>query len=327
MPAPRIASTAGSLRARWRAHRLTPEGFRTLSLASVGALYLVMVTGAIVRLTGSGLGCENWPRCGDKPFPESGLHSFIEFGNRLISLGAIILALVVWVLSRHVPDLPRRVTRLALFVALATIAQIPLGGVTVMLELSPYAVMSHFLLALLAIGIATLVVMEAHAFARGRGESRFPRPLAWLSLLLLPSALALIVTGAFVTAAGPHPGSSGDEIPRLGNVVDAAHVHAVATGVFGVAFAIAVGALVWLRREAFPELRLSVAIILLLGAEIGVGQWQWNTALPWGVVLLHVALASAIWCALVAFVVRLAWAAQLRRAVSVRGAVPAHRLP
>lgn len=318
---------ARSLRARWRAYEMSAEGFRSLALVSLGALYLVMVTGAIVRLTGSGLGCENWPRCGDTPFPASGFHSYVEFGNRVIALGAILVTVAVAVLSRRVPNLPTRVARLALLVSIATVAQIPLGGITVILELNPYAVMSHFLLALLTIGVATLVFMEAHAFARGRGQSRFPRSLAWLSLALIPSALALVVTGAFVTAAGPHPGSAGDEIPRLGNVVDAAHVHAVATAVFGVAFAIAVLALLWLRHEAVPELKLSLGVIALIGIEIGVGQWQWNTALPWGVVLLHVALASAIWCGLVALVVRLAWAARLGSPAAVRGAVPAHRLP
>jgi heme A synthase len=145
--------------------------------------------------------------------------------------------------------------------------------------------------------------------------------------VLLPSALALIVTGAFVTAAGPHPGASGEDIARLGNVSDAAHVHAVATGVFGVAFAVAVVALLWLRREALPELKLGLGIIALIGIEVGVGQWQWNTALPWGAVLLHVALASAIWCGLVAFVVRLFWAARLASAASMPAGVPAHRLP
>lgn len=306
---------------------MTPDGFRRLALVSLAGLFLVMVTGAIVRLTASGLGCENWPRCGDKPFPESGLHSFIEFGNRVIALGAIIVTIAVAVLARKTPDLPRRASRLALAVAIATVAQIPLGGVTVILDLNPYAVMSHFMLALLTIGLAMLVFMEAHAFARGRGSSRFPRPLAWLSLLLLPSALALVITGAFVTAAGPHPGASGEEIPRLGNVVDAAHVHAVATGVFGVAFAIVVAALLWYRREAMPELKLGIAIIALIGVEIGVGQWQWNTALPWGAVLLHVGLASAIWCSLVAFVVRLAWAAQLGSPAPMGAALPAARLP
>lgn len=315
------------IRARWRAYEMAPDRFARLALISLGVLFLVMVTGAIVRLTASGLGCENWPRCGDKPFPETGFHSFVEFGNRVIAFGAILLSVTVAVLGRRTRGLPRRISRLALVVALATITQIPLGGVTVILDLNPYAVMSHFLLALLTIGVATLVAVEARRFAGGRGDSSFPRPLAWLSFVLLPSALALVVTGAFVTAAGPHPGASGEDIPRLGNVVDAAHVHAVATGVFGVTFAILVAGLLVLRHEAMPELRLSIGILALLGIEIGVGQWQWNTGLPWGVVLLHVALASAVWCGLVALVTRLAWAARLGSRSPVPRTVPAARLP
>jgi cytochrome c oxidase assembly protein subunit 15 len=311
---------------RWRSFTVSPERFRTIALVSLAGLYLVMVTGAVVRLTGSGLGCDNWPRCGQTPFPAQGFHSFVEFGNRVVALIAIILAVAVAIAARRVEGLPRSVWRLGLVAALATVAQIPLGGLTVILDLNPYAVMSHFLLALAAIGIAVVVALEAHAFARGRGDSLFPRALGLLSLLLIPAALALIVTGVFVTAAGPHPGSTGDEIPRLGNVVDAAHVHAVATAVFGSAFAICVLALIWRRRDARGELMLAIGVIALLGVEIGVGQWQWNTALPWAVVLLHVALATAIWCGLVALTVRLAWAAGLGRAQTLRRAVPAARL-
>jgi cytochrome c oxidase assembly protein subunit 15 len=197
-------------------------------------------------------------------------------------------------------------------VAVCTVAQIPLGGLTVMLDLNPYVVMSHFLLALLTIGLAVLVALDAHAHARGPSRSSFPRPLGLLSLVLLPAALVLIITGAFVTAAGPHPGAR-EDIPRLGNVVDAAHVHAVATAVFGSVLAVCVLALLWRRREARAELRLAIGVIALLGIEIGVGQWQWNTGLPWGVVLLHVVLATAVWAGLVALVARLLAASSARR--------------
>lgn len=318
----------GGLRRRWRALSFTPERFRRTAFVSLGGLFLVMVTGAIVRLTASGLGCDNWPRCGEKPFPETGFHSFVEFGNRIIALAAILVSVLTWIAARKTPGLPRHASRLAGAVALATIAQIPLGGVTVIFHLNPYLVLSHFLLAFVTLGVAVLVALEGQAHARGRGASRFPRPLAWLSLVLIPAALALVVTGTFVTAAGPHPGASGMDIPRLGNVVDAAHVHAVATAVFGISFAIAVAALLWLRREARPELKLALGVLALIGAEIGVGQWQWHTALPWGAVLLHVALASAVWCGLVTLVVRLAWAARLGSPALVGGAaVPAGRLP
>ncbi len=77
-----------------RARTLSPTGFLRLSLASCIALFLVVTSGAFVRLTGSGLGCENWPRCGDKPYPEQGYHAFVEFGNRMVALAGIVLTLV-----------------------------------------------------------------------------------------------------------------------------------------------------------------------------------------------------------------------------------------
>jgi cytochrome c oxidase assembly protein subunit 15 len=313
--------------ARWRSFTVSPERFRSLAMLSVGALFVVMVTGAIVRLTGSGLGCENWPRCGDTPFPASGIHSFVEFGNRVVALIAILIAVAVAIAARRVDGLPRRTTKLAAAAAVCIVAQIPLGGVTVILDLNPYVVMSHFLLALATIGLAVLVALDAHAHARGPSHSSFPRPLGMLSIVLLPAALALIVTGAFVTAAGPHPGASGEEIPRLGNVVDAAHVHAVATAVFGSVLAVCVLVLLWRRHEAPGELRLALVVIALVGAEIGVGQWQWNRGLPWGVVLLHVALASAIWCGLVALVARLLAASRARRPAFGRQAMAADPIP
>ena len=130
-----------------------------------------------------------------------------------------------------------------------------------------------------------------------------------------------------MTAAGPHPGASGEEIPRLGNVLDAAHVHAVATAVFGSVLAVCVLVLLWRRHEAPGELRLALVVIALVGAEIGVGQWQWNRGLPWGVVLLHVALASAIWCGLVALVARLLVASRARRPAFGRRAIAADPIP
>jgi heme A synthase len=97
--------------------------------------------------------------------------------------------------------------------------------------------------------------------------------------------------------------------------------------VFGSVLVVCVLGLLWLRREAAGELRLALGVVALLGAEIGVGQWQWHTALPWGVVLLHVALATAVWCGLVALVTRLVWASGGSRATVPRGAVAATRAP
>jgi cytochrome c oxidase assembly protein subunit 15 len=315
-----------SFLARPRRGKVTPGGFRRIAVVALAGLFVVVVTGAVVRLTASGLGCDNWPRCGDTPFPERDFHAAVEFGNRVVALIAIVLSVVAAVAARRVEGLPRWVARLALLVALGTIAQIPLGGVTVILDLHPLAVMSHFLLALAMLACSVLVALQARAFEAGRGASAVPRPLAWLSLGLLPVGLAVVVTGAFVTAAGPHSG--GSDIRRLGNLEDAIYVHVRATAVFGVGFLLLLAALVRLRSRARGELVLAAGALALLLVQMGIGEYQWRNQLPWGIVLLHVGLGAGVWATLVALAVRLVWAAGLTRAPAVgRSAMPAPRSP
>ena len=291
--------------------RISPLGFRRIATISVGALLIVVVTGAVVRLTASGLGCDNWPRCGDTPFPEKGFHAFVEFGNRMVALVAIVIAILTWIASRRVEGLPRWVSWTAGAVALGTIAQIPLGGVTVILDLHPLAVMSHFFLALLTLGLAVLVAIEARSYETGRPRSTVPRPLGWLSLAMLPVGIALLVTGTFVTAAGPHSG--GADIRRLGNLEDAVYIHVRASAIFGIGFLLLVITLVRFRRSARPELQLACGALVLLLVQMGIGEYQWRHQLPWQVVLVHVALAATVWAALVALTVRVVWAAGLTR--------------
>src|SRR6476660_8929196 len=151
-----------SVRKRTRAKRaVSARRFVQLAAAAVFTLWVVVTSGAVVRLTASGLGCDNWPRCGDKPYPEKGGHAAIEFGNRVVALVGIVLTLVVWLAARRVDGLPRWVRNVALATSLGTIAQIPLGGITVLLGLNPIAVMSHFLLALLVLAGAIVVTVEA----------------------------------------------------------------------------------------------------------------------------------------------------------------------
>ena len=165
-------------RLRWP---VSPARFVRIALGSVAALGLVVTSGAFVRLTGSGLGCDNWPRCGDTPFPAKDFHAMVEFGNRVVAVVGILAALVTWLASRRVEGLPRWVRRTALAAFLGTIAQIPLGGLTVILDLHPLAVMSHFLLALVVVVLAVVVAGEAWGHARGRGAPVAPR---WLRLVV-----------------------------------------------------------------------------------------------------------------------------------------------
>jgi cytochrome c oxidase assembly protein subunit 15 len=285
--------------ARLRGRRVSAGGFVAWSAASLGALFVVVTSGAFVRLTASGLGCDNWPRCGDRPFPEQGYHAFVEFGNRIVALAGILLALAAWLASRRVDGLPGRVRLLALAAFLGALAQIPLGGITVILDLHPVAVMSHFLLALGVVGLAVLVLLEACGHRSGVGP---PVGAQWWRLVAsagVPVCAALVVTGAVVTASGPHSG--GEDIRRLGlEITDAVYVHVRASAVFGVGVLLVGWFLVRERRAAPGVVRLGLGLLAVLVIQLAVGEIQYRNALPWGLVLVHVLLAAAIWTLTVA---------------------------
>src|SRR4029450_7306989 len=123
---------------------VSAQTFLWIATASAIALFFVITSGAFVRLTGSGLGCENWPRCGDKPYPEQGFHAFVEFGNRMGALVGIVLTLVTWLSSRRVTGLSGWGRHGALAAFLVAAAQIPMGGLTIARAPHPLAVMTHF---------------------------------------------------------------------------------------------------------------------------------------------------------------------------------------
>lgn len=279
---------------------VSPRRFLHVALASFIGLQFVVTSGAFVRLTGSGLGCENWPRCGTTPFPAKGYHAFIEFGNRLVALVGIGLALAVWLAARRVDGLPRWVRGTALAAFLGTVAQIPLGGVTVLLELHPLAVMAHFLLALVVTALAMIVVLEAWAHARGFAPSTVPRWLVVAAIVGVAACGVMIVTGAVATASGPHPGSD-DAVERLGiGIRDTVYVHVRATAVYGVGLLLFGWQLLRRRRELPGVVVLGGCLLAVLAAQMVVGEVQYRNALPWGLVLLHVTLGGAIWALTVA---------------------------
>jgi cytochrome c oxidase assembly protein subunit 15 len=294
---------AGATRlSRLRTRTVSPVAFRRLSAFALAALFLIVVSGATVRLTGSGLGCENWPRCGDTFLPQQDYHALIEFGNRgvgflvgLVTLGAALAAL-------RVDRLPRWLLLAAWALPVTVLLQGVLGGVTVLIELHPLIVMGHFLLSLLALAVAVVVTLGAYDFSV-RAETSPPLAANWLALALVPSTLVLVVTGTLVTAAGPHSG--GEEIRRFGLLPDALHMHIGATAVFGIAYLGLLAALLWARGRARTELFLAGGVLGVLLAQMAVGEIQWRTQLPWGLVLVHVALGTTVWAGVVALAARL----------------------
>jgi cytochrome c oxidase assembly protein subunit 15 len=291
-----VSSATKATRAR---RTISARRFVQLATAAVFTLWVVVTSGAVVRLTASGLGCDNWPRCGDKPYPEKGGHAAIEFGNRLVALIGIALTVIVWVAARRVDGLPRWVRNVALATALGTIAQIPLGGITVLLGLNPIAVMSHFLLALVVVGGAVVVALEAWSHSRGLAPAAGPHWLRVVAAVGVAACALLVVTGTVATASGPHSG--GQDIPRLGlGITDTIYVHVRATAIFGIGFLI-VGAFLWRLRRELPGIAAAGAVLLgVLLVQMAVGEIQYRNALPWWLVVIHVSLAATIWTLTVA---------------------------
>ncbi|MGH2996251.1 MAG: COX15/CtaA family protein, partial [Gaiellaceae bacterium] len=266
------AGAARTVRARLRSLTVSPTTFTWLASAALAALYLIVVSGATVRLTGSGLGCENWPRCGDTFLPPKDYHAVVEFGNRAVGFVVGLTTLAAAAAAFRVGRLPRWLLWSAVALPFTVLAQGILGGITVLLELHPLIVMGHFLLSLAALAVGIVVVLGA------RGVRTEATGVGWLALALVPSALAMVVTGTLVTAAGPHSG--GEEIPRFGSLIDALHLHIGATAAFGVAFLTLVVALLLQRRRALPELLLAGGVLALLVAQMAIGETQWRSGLP-----------------------------------------------
>jgi cytochrome c oxidase assembly protein subunit 15 len=288
---------------RKRAFVVSPRLFRVVAYAALAALFLIVVSGATVRLTGSGLGCENWPRCGETFLPPKDYHALVEFGNRVVGFAVGITTLVAAVAAFRVEGVARWLRWSAAALPVSVLAQGILGGITVLVELHPLVVMAHFLLSLVALAVAITVALGARDLARAAQPAERPLAGGLLALALVPSALALVVSGTLVTAAGPHSG--GEEIPRFGNLIEALHIHIGATAVFGVAFLALLAVLALERRRARAELALAGAILALLVGQMAVGELQWREGLPWQLVLVHVTLASAVWGCVVALAVRL----------------------
>jgi len=288
--------------ARLRALLLTPAQIVPLALAQLGALWLIVGTGAAVRLTDSGLGCRHWPGCEEgHPLPAKNAHAFVEFGNRLVGGVTIALTLLVWLAVRRTPALPAWAHRLALAVFLGTLAQAPIGLLAIASDLRWPIVMVHLLLSIVLLAGATVLVLEARAAAVGRVEPFVPLELRRLGLAFVAAGFLLIVSGSLATAAGPHSGGgAADKIDRLGRLEPVVYAHGAVVGLFLITFLFSLGYLA-ARRDRSPRLFVLGAVVFgLLLAQMGLGEIQWRTHLPWGLVLAHVFLAATVWVGAVA---------------------------
>ena len=290
------AGSASAALPRRLAETVSPVVFRRVAFAAVGVLILIVATGATVRLTGSGLGCPEWPTCTTKhAFPPS-YHSYIEFSNRVMSAITVFTTLALAVVAWLTRGLSRRGKWLATAVCVGVIAQAPFGAIVVYYDLNPYLVISHLLLTLIVLGLSVLVLLEAARLVRG-SDAPLPVLARAGGLALLAAVSVLVVSGTVATAAGRFPGSNGTKVvPRLGSFYPAVYWHVRAVAAFGIVFLVLAG-WAWLQRARFPWLvRGCLGLLAILVVQMGIGEAQYRTygSVPWWVVVIHVATAALL---------------------------------
>ncbi len=287
-----------------------------LAAAAVATNVLIVFTGGLVRVTGSGLGCPTWPTCdGETVIPRPGgehatWQTGVEFGNRLLTFVvlAVAVALVVEV-RRRGNTLPSRLQRLAWALPAGVLVQAVVGGVTVLTGLSPLVVAAHFLLSMILIAIAVALWQRAREHAGlvppapvdGEVGRLVAAGLRVATTVLAVAAGTVLVLGTLVTAAGPHAGDPGTE--RLGlDIRLAAIAHADVVWLL-VGLTVAVVAVTW--RHGPPELRRAVRTLLVLElVQGGIGYTQYATGIPAPLVAAHILGAALVWATAVAVWVR-----------------------
>lgn len=281
---------------------ISPERYAQVTLVALGALALIVLTGAGVRLTGSGLGCPDWPKCYGGTTPPLESHAVIEYTNRLITgivgFAVIAAALLAWF---------RRPYRwhLALFGALlplGVIGQAILGALVVKHHLAPGLVMSHFILSMMLLDAAFALAWCSRYEPWERPRSR-DRLGVWSVRALIPLGQLTILAGTIATASGPHAGAHEGQLVHRFGFEGAATLewvvqrHALLATIYGIA---AIGVWFLLRRPGGDSraLRPLTAVIGLLALQGAIGGVQWALKLPGELVWVHVAVATGNWLAM-----------------------------
>ncbi|UXA09349.1 heme A synthase [Mycobacterium sp. SMC-2] len=276
----------------------------------------IAVTGAIVRVTASGLGCPTWPQCFPGSFTPVAhaevprIHQAVEFGNRMVTFAVVIAAaLAVLAVTRA-----RRRTEVLVYawlMPLSTVVQAVIGGITVRTGLLWWTVAIHLLTSMTMVWLSVLLYVKIGEPDDGVVRRRVPGPLRALTALIGLDLAVVLVTGTLVTAAGPHAGdrSPTRTVPRLQVAVDTlVHAHSSLLVAY-LALVVGLGFGLLAVRAARPILRRLILLLALVCAQAAVGTAQYFTGVPAALVALHVAGAAACTAATAAL-----WASMRERA-------------
>jgi heme a synthase len=277
--------------------RVKLPSLRSMALASLIANIALVVTGAAVRLTDSGLGCPTWPRCTAESYTTTaamGVHGVIEFGNRLLGIVLGLITLVCLVTAWLQRPRRRATVRLSIVLLFAVPGQAVVGGITVLTNLNPWVVGLHFLLSIAMIAAAYALW---HRAGEGDGEPVWlvPRPLRHLTRLLTVVSAAVIAVGVVVTGSGPHSGDHGAKRNGLApEAISQAHADLVFL-LLGMTVALYFA----LRAVAGPT-RATGTLLAIELAQGLIGFVQYFTHLPVVLVAAHMLGATLVWTGTVA---------------------------
>ena len=285
---------------------MPPSRYRVIAWCAFASLYVIIVTGSLVRLTGSGLGCVDWPACNEEQFVDvSTPHAAIEQLNRLFT-GVVALSVIVAALAAlAIRPRSQRLVRLAVLLVLGVLGQVLLGGIVVLTGLHPLSNMGHFLLSIVLMTWAlwllhavrdlddsspVVAVATSSSPATGQGDHR----VLVLSRVLVLATFVAIVTGTIVTGTGPHAGD--ENAPRFAlRITEVARLHG-ASVLVTVTLAVLLGIL--LRRTPHRRVQQTFETFLFLALlQGGIGYLQYFTGVPVPLVAVHIALSVAVWLA------------------------------
>lgn len=264
---------------------------------------LIIATGGAVRLTGSGLGCTDWPLCTPGslvPTEEMGIHGIIEFGNRTISGPLLIAAIAVVVIGWKLRQSRRDLFVLSLIVLGLVLVQAVVGGVVVWESLAAALVGFHYTVSLIIVCITAAYLVRMYE-AAGPRERVAPKGFAILTHITTLGMAIVIIIGVITTANGPHSGD--DDVVRNGfDATLLSHFHAWPGYV---TFALVAALFVWAIRSRLPQMRWATVLLIALVVQISVGVYQARHGLPPVLVGIHMVLAALTAATMTVLVLRL----------------------
>ena len=294
-----MARAAESIRSRITGFRISPERYALITLIALITLAVIVLTGAAVRLTASGLGCPDWPKCHGQYIAPSQLNAWIEYGNRLVTgvVGVAVIAASLMAFLRR----PYRwhLAVIGVLLPLGVIGQAILGAFVVYYHLPPELVIFHFILSMILLD-AAFALWWCSRYEPGQRRFSTDWLGVWAVRALIPFGQLTVLLGTISTASGPHPGDHDKELVRRFTFKGAETLEWIVQrhAASAILFTLAIVAVILVLRRRGGDRRALKPLFACLGlilAQIAVGVIQWQLHLPAVLVWVHVAIATLLW--------------------------------